>query len=90
MERPVRKTSKHSCSGRAETRRGLERDVPPRHTRRQRRGDLEALDPPEQVVRLATLIGRRHPAYASAGGLAAMAVSFDESMLAAMPEKLSH
>jgi DNA-binding IclR family transcriptional regulator len=49
---------------------------------------LKRLDPPEQVVRLATLIGRRHPAYAGAGGLAAMAASFDETMLAAMPETL--
>jgi DNA-binding IclR family transcriptional regulator len=49
---------------------------------------LKRWDPPEQVVRLATLIGRRHPAYASAGGLAAMAASFDESMLADMPETL--
>lgn len=50
---------------------------------------LKRLDPPEQVVRLATLIGRRHPAYAAAGGLAAMAASFDETMLAKMPETLS-
>jgi DNA-binding IclR family transcriptional regulator len=49
---------------------------------------LKRWDPSEQVVRLATLIGRRHPAYASAGGLAAMAASFDEAMLAAMPAKL--
>lgn len=49
---------------------------------------LKRLDPPEQVVRLATLIGRRHPAYAAAGGLAAMAATFDEAMLAKMPETL--
>lgn len=49
---------------------------------------LKRLDPPGQVVRLATFIGRRHPAHAAAGGLAAMAVSFDEKMLAMIPKKL--
>jgi IclR family transcriptional regulator, acetate operon repressor len=49
---------------------------------------LKRLDPPEQVVRLATPVGRRHPAYASAGGLASLAARFDESVFAGLPEEL--
>ena len=48
---------------------------------------LKRLDPPNQVVRVAGTIGRRHPAYASAGGLAALALRSKES-IGAFPEKL--
>ena len=49
---------------------------------------LSRLDPEQQVVRLALQIGRRHPAYASAGGLASMALRLDETVFNALPEKL--
>lgn len=50
---------------------------------------LDRLDPPRQVVRLATKVGRRHPAYCSAGGLASLAArNDDEAYLASLPEEL--
>jgi DNA-binding IclR family transcriptional regulator len=50
---------------------------------------LDRLDPPRQVVRLATKVGRRHPAYCSAGGLASLAArNDDETYLASLPEEL--
>jgi IclR family acetate operon transcriptional repressor len=49
---------------------------------------LSRIEPEEQVVRLAPQIGRRHPAYASAGGLASMALRLDESLITSMPEEL--
>jgi IclR family acetate operon transcriptional repressor len=49
---------------------------------------LSRIEPEEQVVRLAPQIGRRHPAYASAGGLASMALKLDESLITSMPEQL--
>ena len=41
---------------------------------------LDRLDPPFQVVRVTTEMGRRHPAYATSGGLAALAL---------LPEKVA-
>lgn len=49
---------------------------------------LSRIDPEQQVVRLNLNIGRRHPAYASAGGLASMALRLDEEMFEALPEHL--
>jgi len=49
---------------------------------------LKRLDPAEQVVRLATPLGRRHPAHATAGGLASMAIRFDGSLPTDLPDKL--
>jgi IclR family acetate operon transcriptional repressor len=49
---------------------------------------LKRVDPPEQVVRLATLVGRRHPAHASAGGLASLALNVDEAIVATIPDSL--
>lgn len=49
---------------------------------------LSRIDPEQQVVRLALQIGRRHPAYASAGGLASMALRLDEAVFNALPEEL--
>jgi DNA-binding IclR family transcriptional regulator len=49
---------------------------------------LQRFDPPEQVVRLATLVGRRHPAYASSGGLASLALVSGEVITANFPEVL--
>jgi len=46
---------------------------------------LERIDPPNQVVRLS--IGRRHPAYGSSGGRAALAAR-GSAIVAAMPERL--
>lgn len=46
---------------------------------------LERVDPPQQVVRLATAIGRRHPAYAGAGGLAGLALLPEEVALEQFP-----
>jgi IclR family acetate operon transcriptional repressor len=49
---------------------------------------LKRLDPTRQVVRLSTVVGRRHPAYASAGGLASLAARLTLAEIATMPEKL--
>lgn len=49
---------------------------------------LSRIDPDQQVVRLNLNIGRRHPAYASAGGLASMALRLEEGVLASLPEEL--
>ncbi|MDR7031158.1 IclR family acetate operon transcriptional repressor [Rhizobium rosettiformans] len=49
---------------------------------------LKRLDPLEQVVRLASTVGRRHPAHASSGGIASMALTFREEDLAALPDIL--
>ena len=49
---------------------------------------LSRIEPEEQVVLLAPQIGRRHPAYASAGGLASMALRLDESVITSMSEEL--
>ncbi|QFI68745.1 IclR family transcriptional regulator [Sinorhizobium alkalisoli] len=49
---------------------------------------LSRIDPEAQIVRLAPQIGRRHPAYASAGGLASMALKLDETVITSMPEEL--
>ncbi|MGA2495958.1 MAG: IclR family transcriptional regulator, partial [Roseiarcus sp.] len=49
---------------------------------------LSRIDPEHQVVRLALHIGRRHPAYASAGGLASLALRLDQAMFDSLPEKL--
>jgi IclR family acetate operon transcriptional repressor len=46
---------------------------------------LQRLDPPDQVVRVGISIARRHPAYATAGGLASMALSPDNSFLESLP-----
>lgn len=46
---------------------------------------IERIDPPDQVVRLA--IGRRHPAYGSSGGRAALAAR-GEAIVASMPDRL--
>lgn len=50
---------------------------------------LSRIEPEEQVVLLAAQIGRRHPAYTSAGGLASMALHLDESVIRGMPEALA-
>ena len=49
---------------------------------------LDRLDPAFQMVRLATGIGRRHPAYATSGGLAALATLEDEAALRSLPATL--
>jgi DNA-binding IclR family transcriptional regulator len=49
---------------------------------------LQRLDPTDQIVRVGGMIARRHPAYATAGGLASMAVSPDKSFLDDLPERL--
>jgi IclR family acetate operon transcriptional repressor len=49
---------------------------------------LSRIEPEEQVVLLAPRIGRRHPAYASAGGLASMALRLDEAVIMSMSEEL--
>jgi DNA-binding IclR family transcriptional regulator len=49
---------------------------------------LSRIEPEQQVVLLAAQIGRRHPAYASAGGLASMALHLDESVITSMSEEL--
>lgn len=49
---------------------------------------VKRLDPPDQMVRLATLIGRRHPPHATAGGLASLALQLENSLLPPLPEKL--
>lgn len=50
---------------------------------------LKRLDPLEQVVRLASTVGRRHPAHASSGGIASMALTFSEDDIVALPDTLS-
>lgn len=49
---------------------------------------LQRLDPSRQVVRLSTVVGRRHPAYASAGGLASLAARADRSEVEALQDPL--
>lgn len=49
---------------------------------------VDRVDPPEQIVRLASLVGRRIPAYASAGGTAAFASLYDEAILTLFPATL--
>jgi len=49
---------------------------------------LKRLDPLEQVVRLAPIVGRRHPAHASSGGIASMALTFTDADVEAMPDTL--
>jgi IclR family acetate operon transcriptional repressor len=49
---------------------------------------LDRVDPPEQMVRLGTIVGRRLPAYATAGGNAALSTLYDESILTLFPEEL--
>ena len=49
---------------------------------------LDRLDPPEQMVRLGTIVGRRLPAYATAAGNAALSTLYDESILTLFPEEL--
>jgi IclR family transcriptional regulator, acetate operon repressor len=49
---------------------------------------LDRVDPPEQMVRLGTIVGRRLPAYATAGGNAALSTLYDESILTLFPEVL--
>ena len=49
---------------------------------------LKRLDPTRQVVRLVTVVGRRHPAHASAGGLASLG-RLSQPEIAALPEKLT-
>ena len=49
---------------------------------------VDRVDPPEQIVRLGNLIGRRIPAYASAGGTAALASLYDEAILTLFPATL--
>jgi IclR family transcriptional regulator, acetate operon repressor len=50
---------------------------------------LDRVDPPaEQMVRLASLVGRRIPAFASAGGTAALASLYDEAILTLFPPAL--
>jgi IclR family transcriptional regulator, acetate operon repressor len=49
---------------------------------------LDRVDPPDQIVRLASLVGRRIPAYASAGGTAALASLYDEAILTLFPAAL--
>ena len=50
---------------------------------------LKRIDPREQVVRLAATVGRRHPAHASSGGIASMALSFIDENIDLLPEKLT-
>ena len=49
---------------------------------------LDRLDPPYQVVRVTTEMGRRHPAYATSGGLAAMALLPEKAAFQGLPAKL--
>lgn len=49
---------------------------------------LHRADPKDQIVRVGTVVGRRHPAYATAGGLASLAISADHSFLETLPERL--
>ena len=49
---------------------------------------LDRLDPPYQVVRVTTEMGRRHPAYATSGGLAAMALLPEKAAFQELPAKL--
>ena len=49
---------------------------------------LDRLDPPYQVVRVTTEMGRRHPAYATSGGLAAMALLPEKVAFQGLPVKL--
>ena len=56
-----------------------------------RRGEmvyLDRVDPPDQMVRLANLVGRRIPAYATAGGTAVLASLYDEAILTLFPSVL--
>jgi DNA-binding IclR family transcriptional regulator len=46
---------------------------------------LQRLDPPNQIVRIGAIIAHRHPAYATAGGLAALAVTPDKSCIDSLP-----
>lgn len=50
---------------------------------------LKRVDPLDHAVRLATLVGRRHPAHASAGGLASLALDRDDTTVTAMPDALT-
>ena len=49
---------------------------------------LDRVDPPDQMVRLGNLVGRRIPAYATAGGTAALASLYDEAILLLFPATL--
>ncbi|MFN0317923.1 MAG: IclR family transcriptional regulator [Burkholderiales bacterium] len=49
---------------------------------------LDRVDPPDQMVRLGNLVGRRIPAYATAGGTAALASLYDEAVLTLFPSTL--
>ena len=49
---------------------------------------LQRLDPPGQIVRIGAIIANRHPAYATAGGLAALAATPDKSFFDSLPEEL--
>lgn len=49
---------------------------------------LDRVDPPDQMVRLGNLVGRRLPAYATAGGTAALASLYDEAILTLFPAVL--
>lgn len=49
---------------------------------------LDRVDPPDQMVRLGNLVGRRLPAYATAGGTAALASLYDEAVLTLFPSVL--
>ena len=49
---------------------------------------LDRLDSPYQVVRVTTAMGRRHPAYATSGGLAAMALLPENVAFQGLPTKL--
>ena len=49
---------------------------------------LDRLDSPYQVVRVTTAMGRRHPAYATSGGLAAMALLSEKLAFQGLPAKL--
>jgi DNA-binding IclR family transcriptional regulator len=49
---------------------------------------LHRFDSKDQIVRIGTAFGRRHPAYATAGGLASLAMSVDQAFLETLPERL--
>ena len=49
---------------------------------------LHRVDPKDQIVRVGTVVGRRHPAYATAGGLASLAISADHLFLETLPDEL--
>lgn len=49
---------------------------------------LDRVDPPDQMVRLGNLVGRRLPAYATAGGTAALASLYDDVVLTLFPAVL--